>query len=76
MRIEKVFFCQDQNNSNQIFFIVPAETSAISQATVSLFNLTIYKKKKKKKGNFFNINIRKPYGPLNAEKHIPGVRNC
>lgn len=47
MRNEKVFFCQDQNNSKQVFFIVPAGPSAISQATISLFDLTIWKKKKK-----------------------------
>lgn len=64
MRNEKVFFCQDQNNSNQVFFIVPAGPSAISQATISLFDLTICKKKK----NYLNINISKSSSLLKAEK--------
>lgn len=58
IRNEKVFFCQDQNNSNQIFFIVLAETFPISQATVSLFDLKIYLKKKK---NYLNIHISKSF---------------
>lgn len=68
MRNEKVFFCQDQNNSNHIFFTVPAETSAISQTTAQLFDLTIYQKNK--------LNISKSSSLLKAEKHIPGVQNC
>lgn len=66
MRNEKVFFCQDQNNSNQVFFIVPAGPSAISQATISLFGFDNLEKKKKK--IYLNINISKSSSLLKAEK--------
>lgn len=74
MRNEKVFLCQDQNNSNQIFFIVPEETSAIFQTTASLCldNLP----EKKIKNYILNIYTSKPSSLSQAEKPIPGARNC
>lgn len=80
MTNEKVFLCQDQNNSNQIFFIVPEETSAISQTTASLWVDSLQKKIKNYILNIYTSKastVSEAENPYLAYKTVGGsVRRC